>query len=120
MSEPSDEERPSDGEEAESMARLLELTGTMPPEYAELLPFHSRFLLHELKRQDSLEQAIRSPKGWVLTWYLWKTDEPVRIEMQPVVGDGTCSGQHLGVYALNGGSRGFEVVEIPVIAEDCP
>ena len=121
LSEPSDEAKQPEGEEAESerasresTAMLLEVTKAMSG-----WPFDSRFLLQELKREDSLEQATKSPIGWLLTWYLWKTDEPVRIQMQPVVGvgKGACGSR---LFAFSRGSQGFEAVEVPVIAEDCP
>ena len=116
------EVQPSESESAsrESLVRLLESRKQMPPEYAEFSPFHSRFVLRELKRQDRLEQAMKSPIGWLLTWYLGKTDKPVQFEMQAVVGNGTCGGPHVLYYVGGGGSTGVEVVEVPPETQDCP
>ena len=116
------EVQPSESESAsrESLVRLLESRKDMPPEYAEITPFHSRFVLRELKRQNRLEQAMKSPIGWLLTWYLGKTDKPVQFEMPTVVGNGTCGGPHVLYYVGGGGSTGVEVVEIPPKTQDCP
>ena len=116
------EVQPSESESAsrESLVRLLESRKHMPPEYAEFSPFHSRFVLRELKRQNRLEQAMKSPIGWLLIWYLGKTDKPVQFEMQAVVGNGTCGGSHVLYYVGGGGSTGVEVVEVPPKTQDCP
>ncbi len=104
----------------ESFAKLLESASDMTLEHAELSPSNSRFVLRHLKLQDSLEQATKSPIGWLLTWYWWKTDNSAPIEVQPVFVNANCGSGQVQLFLVSRGSQGFEAVEVPVIVEDCP